>query len=332
MTSRNSNVELLRLLCIVMIVSMHVFGRYNDNLSVWGWAALSVNNAVGNLGVTIFMLISGWYGIRLRTEKLLNLWNITLFWSLALIAVDVDHSAKNLVRSVFPVFTGKYWFLTVYIVISCLSPYVERLIAQLSRRQFQQLIAVLLLFFVVAPTFVILEIMHDSGKGVMNMLTVYLIGRYMARYGLPTRLKGICGGGTLLLILLFVAAVGFGVSCLAGTTYQPLARDNSIFMLSGAVIAFCTVVQLKPRTVGWINRLATYVFPIYIIHLSLFEGYTYIPQSLHCVLWLMVWLNAVALSAVSAGLEWSRRRLLSGLFAWVQRKELTVITKLNILR
>lgn len=195
MTSRNSNVELLRLLCIVMIVSMHVFGRYNDNLSVWGWAALSVNNAVGNLGVTIFMLISGWYGIRLRTEKLLNLWNITLFWSLALIAVDVDHSAKNLVRSVFPVFTGKYWFLTVYIVISCLSPYIERLIAQLSRRQFQQLIAVLLLFFVVAPTFVILEIMHDSGKGVMNMLTVYLIGRYMARYGLPTRLKGICGGG-----------------------------------------------------------------------------------------------------------------------------------------
>lgn len=212
MASRNSNIELLRLVCIVMIVSMHVFGCYNDGLSTLGWAALSVNNAVGNLGVTLFMLISGWYGIRLRAEKLLSLWNITLFWSLALIAVDVDHSAKNLVRSVFPVFTGKYWFLTVYIIISCLSPYIERLIVQLSRRQFQQLIALLLLFFVVAPTFVILEIMRDSGKGVMNMLTVYLIGRYMALYGLPTRLKRVATGGVCLL-LFFCSLQQWGSPC-----------------------------------------------------------------------------------------------------------------------
>lgn len=315
-----------------MIVSMHVFGCYNDGLSTLGWAALSVNNAVSNLGVTLFMLISGWYGIRLRAEKLLSLWNITLFWSLALIAVDVDHSAKNLVRSVFPVFTGKYWFLTVYIIISCLSPYIERLIVQLSRRQFQQLIALLLLFFVVAPTFVILEIMRDSGKGVMNMLTVYLIGRYMALYGLPTRLKRVATGGMLTLVLLLVAAVGFAVSSLTGTTYQPLARDNSIFMLAGAVITFCLVVQMKPRTVGWVNHLATYVFPIYIIHQSLFKGYAYIPPAAHYVLWLMVWLNAVALSVVSAGMEWDRRRLLSGLFGWVQQKELVFLEKIKILR
>ncbi len=131
----------------------------------------------------------------------------------------------------------------------------------------------------------------------------------------------------LALILLFVAAVGFAVSCLVGTTYQPLARDNSIFMLVGAVITFCLVVQMKPRTVGWVNRLATYVFPIYIIHQSLLKGYTYIPPAAHCVLWLMVWLNAVALFVVSVGLEWIRSRLLSRLFGWVQQKELTFLKK-----
>lgn len=140
------------------------------------------------------------------------------------------------------------------------------------------------------------------------------------------------GGGMLTLVLLLVAAVGFAVSSLTGTTYQPLARDNSIFMLAGAVITFCLVVQMKPRTVGWVNHLATYVFPIYIIHQSLFKGYAYIPPAAHYVLWLMVWLNAVALSVVSAGMEWGRRRLLSGLFGWVQQKELVFLEKIKILR
>lgn len=89
---------------------------------------------------------------------------------------------------------------------------------------------------------------------------------------------------------------------------------------------------MKPRTVGWVNHLATYVFPIYIIHQSLFKGYAYIPPAAHYVLWLMVWLNAVALSVVSAGMEWGRRRLLSGLFGWVQQKELVFLEKIKILR
>ena len=176
--TRNSNIELLRLLCIVMIISMHIFGLHKDNLGTAGIAALSFNNAVCNMGVSIFILISGYYGIRFKADKLIDLVNIALFWSLALFAMDLDHSAKNVVRSIFPVFTGKYWFLTVYIIISCLAPYIDKMISQITKRQFMALIVVLGMFFVVAPSLLMLEIMHDSGKGVMNMLLVYLIGRY----------------------------------------------------------------------------------------------------------------------------------------------------------
>lgn len=56
---RNSNIELLRIICILMIVTMHVFGEFRDvsdplfrNTSVF-------INAFCNSGVTIFVLISG---------------------------------------------------------------------------------------------------------------------------------------------------------------------------------------------------------------------------------------------------------------------------------
>lgn len=194
MKSRNSNIESLRLLCMVMIISMHIFGLYNDHLGTAGLAALSFNNAVCNMGVSVFMLISGYYGIQYKPAKLLSLMNIALFWSVVLLIFDVDHTAKNVVKSVFPVFTAKYWFLTAYIVIAFLAPYIDKIVSLITQRQFLMLITILCIFFVLSPSFLMLEIMHDSGKGVINMLLVYLIGRYMAIYGIPRCLTGLSGG------------------------------------------------------------------------------------------------------------------------------------------
>lgn len=327
MKERNSNIELLRLLCIVMIISMHVFGLYDDNLNTAGLAALSFNNAVCNMSVSIFMLISGYYGIRYKTDKLLSLWNIALFWSLALIFVDADHTAKNFVRSIFPVFTGKYWFLTSYIVIYCLSSYIEKLVQSISKCQFQMLLGVLLLFFVVAPSFLMLEILRDSGKGVMNMLTVYLIGRYFAIYGLPKRLSGLTGGGILLIVILIIASVDLTITLHFNSPFQMLARDNCILVLLGAITVFTMVMLMKPRIVGWVNKLASYVFPIYVMHGALMSRLAYIPGTMTQVLYMIVWLNAIGISMIAIVMEVIRRLLLNKQFNWILHKEMEIVEK-----
>lgn len=323
--TRNTNIELLRLLCIIMIISMHIFGLYKDNLGTAGIAALSFNNAVCNMGVSIFMLISGYYGIRFKSAKLLDLVNIALFWSLVLFAVDVDHSAKNIVRSIFPVSTGKYWFLTAYIIIACLAPFVDKMLSQVTKRQFMTLIIVLSMFFVVAPSFLMLEIMHDSGKGIMNMLLVYLIGRYMAVYGLPKRLTGLTGGGILLLTILIVTGVDFAITYRFGIPFQMLARDNSFFILLGAIIVFTMVMAMRPRTVSWVNEIASYVFPIYVIHGSLLHRLTFIPDNMHNILYLMVWANAISIALMAIVLEYVRRKLLTPVFNLLLQKETSLL-------
>lgn len=83
--SRNSSIELLRLLAIFGIVVMHVNGSVlnggNGGLclnSVW----LQLENSIFNCGVTIFILISGYYGIRRNSGKILVLEGSALFYSL----------------------------------------------------------------------------------------------------------------------------------------------------------------------------------------------------------------------------------------------------------
>lgn len=325
MKARNSNIELLRLLCIVMIISMHVFGLFKDHLDITDYAALSFNNAICNLGVSIFMLISGYYGIRYKTEKLLSLWNIALFWSLALIFVDTDHSAKHLIRSVFPVFTNKYWFLTSSVIIFCLAPYIEKLISVITQQQFRRLIVIMLLFFVIAPSFLMLEIMRDSGKGVMNMLTVYLLGRYCSIYGLPKRLSGVSGGGVLFIVIMVITVMDLAVTLKAGTLFQMLARDNCILILLGAITVFTIVMKLKPHTMGWLNHLASYVFPVYVIHGALLTRLVYVPENTYSILYLMVWANTITITMTAIVMESVRRMFLNKPFLWLLGQELKAV-------
>ena len=326
---RNSNIELLRLLCVLLIVSMHVFGLYSSHLGLSGLLALSFNNTIGNLGVSVFMLISGYFGIRFRLSKLLGLWNVAWFWSVVLAFVVADFSSSALVHAFFPILTDKYWFLTAYMVIFCLSPFIESLVHAITRRQFLWLIGVLALFFVVAPTLLKFEITSDSGKGVVNMMTVYLIGRYMALYGLPRWTVGLRGAVLLAVVVVMVTVFDFILSVYTGTLFQLFARDNSIFMLLGAIALFCCAAQLKPCSIPWINQLAGYVFPIYVIHVSLLPLAPALPASAHDVLYLVVWAFTIGLSLLAIVLELLRRGLLTKAFNGLLEAELSLSHRIS---
>ena len=69
---RKSNFELLRLFCIFGIVVMHAMGNIDTSLSVWNTESHIFVNALFNTGVTCFILISGYFGIKFRLEKLIE--------------------------------------------------------------------------------------------------------------------------------------------------------------------------------------------------------------------------------------------------------------------
>lgn len=80
---RNSGVELLRIICMFGIIFMHTFGIFYDKVSGIYLAAGIAINSLFNMGVSIFMLISGYYGIRFSFKKLIRLESMILFYAVS---------------------------------------------------------------------------------------------------------------------------------------------------------------------------------------------------------------------------------------------------------
>lgn len=265
---RNSSIELLRLICILGIITMHTFGRFYQTATGINLLYGTLINSVFNMGVSIFMLISGYYGIKFSIEKVIKIEIMVLTYSIldAMLSYVITgrYSLWELPKAVFPIATRKYWYLSVYVVFCFFSQYINLIPIKLSKRKFSQFLILLFVFFSIMPTITYYEILGDGGKGVVNMLLVYLIGRYIRIYNINLERKKLAGFtffvvgiGTLLNYLCAQVCGGVGVMA-------PFARDNSITIVLGSIGVFLIFLSWNFYS-AVINYVASYVLAIYII-------------------------------------------------------------------
>lgn len=312
---RNSNIELLRIVCIVMIVTMHVYGQYNmvDDSIVIHSSIFA--NSICNTGVSIFVLISGYYGIRFKLEKWVKLYNITTFYAIlflvaCLIRPKYVIDTQFLVESIFPVFCNKYWFVTSYLLLMALADYIQKMLDQLSNAQYKTLVMVLLLFLVISPSVFQIEIFNDYGKGFMNMLSMYILGRYIRNYSFPLFVKNYA----LTMIVALTMVIWLGNEMLFHYLNERfiLCRDNSIFIIALAVSIFYLFVSRLPKHNKVINNFAGYVFPIYLIHGIFIENLALFLKKTDMVYVLQIFLAITALLLISITIESVRKYLMGG--------------------
>ncbi len=273
--ARNSNLELLRILAIFMIVLIHA------NMSLFGFvngrSAIFFNgmvNGICNIGVSCFILISGYYGLKPDPGKFVRMECMMITYSLAetvLLCMVMPQQMQGaalleqLVKSFLPFITRKYWFYSCYVCLLFLSGYIQRLTEQLKKEEFQKLLLLLLVLFSVLPTLFYFELVPDNGKGLVQMIMVYMIGRYIRMY----RDVKIPGKAWILFVLLWaVNGVSHEIPIQIGGIYHHLCKDNSITNLIMAVILFYQFKELKLRS-AVINRAAGNVFAVFALNNTL---------------------------------------------------------------
>lgn len=267
---RNSSLELLRILCLIGIVCMHSLSY------IWldrRFMVLSVaENSLFNIGVTCFVLISGYFGVRFSIQRLLKVEVLALFGGIFTLVVlymnGMNIGFNELLKNIFPIITRKYWFLTGYVCVVLLSPFLNRLVSWLSQKQFLKLLLVGIFLFYILPTFFYFQIVEDSGKGLVNMIVVYLLGRYLRLYPVSKSQKVWFGMEMLFLCLTIAANIAF----ILVTNRMELifSRDNSVFILLQAVAVFHLFSNMQFFSKA-INRMAGFVFPVYILNMIILE-------------------------------------------------------------
>lgn len=145
---RNSSIELLRLLCILGILIMHSTDRVLNVCSGGDLIVVTLITTICNVSSSALMLISGFYGIRFSIQKLLNI--EFMLWFCGAVSLLLDFyinqnpiGREQLLSTCQPVLSSKSWFVTGYVVVMVLSPFLNRIPEALSKQDFKKVMCLI---------------------------------------------------------------------------------------------------------------------------------------------------------------------------------------------
>lgn len=277
---RKSNVELFRILLILMVIVLHYF---NTNMGgVIGHVIPgSINYYCVHLiesfcvvAVNGFVLITGYFSYKkenVKASKVANLVLIMIFWGLllSLLTVLVLHPESinmQIIKSIIKSATNQ-WFVIIYCILYLLIPFLNKVINNISQNSYKTLLVIGLIFFYFWPSFYTKITISDGGYGIVNFVYLYFIGAYIRKY--HENDKHVLSP---LIIYLGCALITTLASLKMGRAWD----YNFIFNLIGSVALFEVFRSINIKHNKVINKLATYTFAVYLIDVnSFFNIYLY---------------------------------------------------------
>ena len=272
---RNSSVELLRIIAMLFIVISHysVHGGIDIKALDFSFNKILLQiSTLGNLGVIIFMMISGYFMCqnKFKFKKVIKLILQILFYSLGIYIILnilglIPFSISSLVKATFPVLFKEYWFATAYVVIFILSPFINKVINNITRRELLIFICTLLFIWSIIPTFTTCDM---YGNVVCQFLLFYLLGAYIRKYPDNILSKNKYKVAIISSVLLILSTLSLNLVALK----YPMFNYGSFFFSRYSILTILLGISLLSIFVDleinnkYINKIATCTFGIYLIH------------------------------------------------------------------
>lgn len=282
-TPRASNLELLRVLCMLLIIGDHLTGQGGiaDYSTLSSSFAFCLIGCGSRIACSVFVLIGSWFLCEqpFQTRRPLSLWlslwlytvPVTLLCALGGLPV----SFGTLRWAAFPASTRQLWFISDYLVLLFCAPLLGRILHGLPRAAHRGLLLVLAVPLVAYPTLF-------AEDGVVSdlawmFLYEYLLAAYLRRYP-DNRLSRLLRRRSVALLL------GIGLPLLNTAARAWLEwqgqTDSKVFQyiayyrtglgalpnLLAALALFFLFQSLNLGSRRWINGLAGTTLGVYILH------------------------------------------------------------------
>lgn len=291
---RESGIELLRIILMLQVIFLHVsnFGEFAAINRDWGGLhelVYWVNQTLCRCPVYVFMLISGYFSVTSKTtmstvwKKAGSVYLPMIFYSLAITFVlgltgIVNLGNDDIIKSFFPLTSGTWYFMSVYLLVFILSPVVNGALTKLSKRDFQILLAVLFVLFSVWQVISEVEpfdrfvrttsiIETTKGRGLDGFLFMYIIGAYLRLH--KPREEKIAWKylffyvGFAVLDIVFVYATK-GVPVLENFAKIVNYNNAPVAIIQGVcLLLFFRTLTFKSKI---INKISTHNLGVYMVH------------------------------------------------------------------
>ena len=290
-TTRSSNLELLRILCMLLIIGDHLTGQSGiaDYTALPSSFAFCLIGCGSRIACSVFVLIGGWflceqpYKTRRPLSLWLSLWLYTVPVTLLCKLAGLDVSWGALRWAAFPASTRQLWFISDYLLLLLCVPLLNRLLRGLSRPAHRGLLAVLAVPLIVYPT-----LFGENGAvsaTAWMFLYEYLLIAYLRRWPdnrlahlLQHRAAALGLGLGLPLLNTILRAVLETRGLTDGKAFQYMAYYRTALgalpNLLAALALFYLFRGLDLGCVRWVNALAVTTLGVYILHqVPAFRGF-----------------------------------------------------------
>ena len=290
-TTRSSNLELLRILCMLLIIGDHLTGQSGiaDYTTLPSSFAFCLIGCGSRIACSVFVLIGGWvlceqpYKTRRPLSLWLSLWLYTVPVTLLCKLAGLDVSWGALRWAAFPASTRQLWFISDYLLLLLCVPLLNRLLRGLSRPAHRGLLAVLAGPLIVYPT-----LFGENGAvsdTAWMFLYEYLLIAYLRRWPdnrlahlLQHRAAALGLGLGLPLLNTILRAVLETRGLTDGKAFQYMAYYRTALgalpNLLAALALFYLFKGLDLGCVRWVNAMAGTTLGVYILHqVSAFRGF-----------------------------------------------------------
>lgn len=264
---RKSNIELLRIISMGMIVIYHVFVHGIAPTGILSQTTLSMLCIPVIFGVNIFVIISGYFGIRLSWRSFLSLMWIIAFYKLFHLCGDtfllkIEHPIFEwILKPLSGPISGGGWFIDIYVLLMLISPLLNKLLSTLNQHDYWVGLGILSLLDI-GYGFFLNKHFDAYGYSLLHFILLYYIGNMLQKHRLNSIYKS--GGGDLtilcitLILLYLLQDTQWGVKL--ATSY------SSPLVLIGSIYIFTFFTNLSISYCPTINFIAASTLPVYLIH------------------------------------------------------------------
>lgn len=271
MENRDESValNLLKIVMMFFVVGMHYLSHsgflVKEEPLTATWCGVWLIKSFLMVCVNCFVLVTGYYMSEregVHKEKVLELADAMLFYSVFISFVLgimglVNFSVVRMVYILFPFSTKSYWFMTCYIVLYILSPYINRAVKDLNKKEFTKLLLAAILLFSIIPSLFnsIASTLDDTnGFGITWFVVLYLTGIWLKRTQFCFK-RRITAPGIYIMCSLAVFLISFMVEkvCSMGVAQSfkgyglSYIGYNYVFVYLASIGCFLTFRQIKVK-------------------------------------------------------------------------------------
>ncbi len=266
-SKRIDSLEFLKIIAIMMVIGLHYFnkdmgGILSEEKNIYGFLTHFLESFF-IIACNIFILITGFFSINKKSisyNKIKKILFDIIFYAIVIFICYLiigQHSISFHILKTFFDSIFKRWFPIVYIIVYLLIPYLNKLLNNISKKDYQRLLIIYIAFFSIWSVFINNITIIDNGYGITNFIFMYMVGGYIYKN------QGDFKKTWLNYVVFFISLIF--VFALSLFSHARAWGYCSIFVVLESVSFFLIFLNINMNN-NLLSKIAKHSLAVYIIH------------------------------------------------------------------